>query len=125
MADHPHLFLDASYPEVLADIARTLHECLMQDPRIKLPHPVAAEVAMKVTEHLRLTIGGAATYIPRGINYELTLRDRQVWADFKGDNYHELARKYDLTEMRVRQIVNLAMRADKARRQQSLFETSE
>lgn len=120
-----HLFLDDSYPEVLADIARTIHERLMEDPRIKLAHPIAAEVAMSVAEHVRKNIGGVATYIPRGINYELTLRDREIWAEFKGDNYHELARKYDVTEMRVRQIVAQAMRIDKARRQQNLFETTD
>jgi Mor family transcriptional regulator len=117
-----HLFLDESYPEVLADIARTIHTRLMEDPRIKLAHPIAAEVAMSVAEHVRKNIGGVATYIPRGINYELTLRDREVWAGFKGDNYHELARKYDLTEMRVRQIVTQAARIEKARRQQNLFD---
>lgn len=120
-----HLFLDDSYPEVLADIARTIHERLMEDPRIKLAHPIAAEVAMSVAEHVRKNIGGVATYIPRGINYELTLRDREIWAEFNGDNYHELARKHDVTEMRVRQIVTQAMRIDKARRQQNLFETSD
>lgn len=117
-----HLFLDDSYPEVLADIARTIHEQLMEDPRAKLPHQVAAEVALSVTEHVRRRIGGAATYIPRGHSYELTLRDREIWSEFKGDNYSELARKYDITEMRVRQIMAQALRLDRARRQQGLFD---
>lgn len=120
-----HLILDDAYPEVLADIARTIHARLMDDPRVKLAHPIAAEVAMAVAEHVRKNIGGVATYIPRGINYELTLRDREVWAEFKGDNYAELARKYDLTEMRVRQIVAQAIRLDKAKRQQNLFNQDE
>lgn len=119
-----HLFLDDSYPEVLADIARTIHERLMEDPRVKLPHAIAAEVAMSVAEHVRKNIGGVATYIPRGLSYELTLRDREMWAEFKGDNYSALARKYDITEMRARQIITQAMRADKALRQQNLFESS-
>jgi Mor family transcriptional regulator len=120
-----HLIIDESYPEVLADIARTIHARLMEDPRVKLAHPIAAEVAMDVAEHVRKNIGGVATYIPRGINYDLTLRDREVWAKFKGDNYAELAREYDLTEMRVRQIVAQAGRIDKAKRQQNLFQLSE
>ncbi|MDP3841062.1 MAG: Mor transcription activator family protein [Oxalobacteraceae bacterium] len=120
-----HLFLDDSYPEVLADIARTIHERLMEDPRIKLPHPIAAEVAMSVAEHVRKNIGGVATYIPRGINYELTLRDKQMWMDFKGDNYSELARKYNLTDMRVRQVMERISKIERARRQQNLFEASD
>lgn len=125
MAEQPSLFLDDSYPEVLADIARTVHQRLMAHPRLKLAHPIAAEVAMDVAEHVRKNIGGVATYIPRGMSYELTQRDRQMWADFKGDNHSELARKYDMTEMRVRQIIGLAMKADKAARQQALFDDTE
>jgi Mor family transcriptional regulator len=122
MADTPHLILDASYPEVLADIARTMHQVLMEDPRIKLAHQVAAEVALTVAEHVRKNIGGVATYIPRGMSYELTLRDREIWTGFKGDNYAELARKYDMTEMRVRQIIAAAIRFDRQARQKGLFE---
>lgn len=121
MTEHPSLFLDESYPEVLADIARTIHEELMSDQRIQLPHPLAAEIALKVAEHVRRNIGGVATYIPRGMSYELTLRDRQMWAEFRGDNYAELARKYDKTEMRVRQIIAHAIKVDRAARQHNLF----
>ena len=122
MADTPHLILDDSYPEVLADIARTVHGVLMEDPRIKLAHPLAAELALTVAEHVRRNIGGVATYIPRGMSYVLTLRDREIWSDFSGDNYAALARKYDMTEMRVRQIITAAMRLDRAARQKGLFE---
>jgi Mor family transcriptional regulator len=122
MANTPHLILDDSYPEVLADIARTIHEVLMLDPRTKLAHQVAAEVALSVAEHVRKNIGGVATYIPRGMIYELTLRDREIWKDFKGDNYAALARQYDMTEMRVRQIIATAMKIDKLARQKGLFD---
>lgn len=123
MANTPHLILDDSYPEVLADIARTVHGVLMQDPRTKLEHQLAAEVALTVAEHVRVNIGGVATYIPRGMNYELTLRDRDIWNDFKGDNYAELARKHNVTEMRVRQIIVKATLIDKKTRQKGLFDS--
>jgi Mor family transcriptional regulator len=119
MPEQPSLFLDESYPEVLADIARTVHERLMA--RARLAHQEAAEIALDVAEHVRKNIGGVATYIPRGLSYELSLRDRQIWSEFKGDNHAELARKYDMTEMRVRQIIDRAARADRAARQQKLF----
>ena len=123
MADQPSLFLDDSYPEVLADIARTVHEQLMA--RARLAHQEAAEIALVVAEHVRKNIGGVATYIPRGLSYELSLRDRQIWSEFKGDNHAELARKYDMTEMRVRQIIDRAARTDRAARQHKLFPDSE
>jgi Mor family transcriptional regulator len=89
--------------------------------RARLAHQEAAEIALDVAEHVRKNIGGVATYIPRGLSYELSLRDRQIWSEFKGDNHAELARKYDMTEMRVRQIIDRAARADRAARQHKLF----
>lgn len=117
-----HLILDDAYPEVLADIAREIHTRLMDHPLVKLPHPIAAEVALGVAESVRHNIGGVAVYIPRGQNYELSLRDKQMWADFRGDNYGDLARKYEMSEMRVRQIMERIGKVEKAKRQQSLFE---
>ena len=119
-----HLILDDSYPEVLADIARQLHARLMEDPRVKLPHIVAAEVALSITEHVRKNVGGVSVYIPRGHAYEATQREIAIYRDFKGDNYHQLARQYNLTEMRIRQIVNHVSQVEKAKRQQNLFESS-
>ncbi|TCS38488.1 Mor family transcriptional regulator [Paucimonas lemoignei] len=115
------LILDEEYPEVLADIAREIHSRLMDHPLLKLEHPIAAEVALGVAEHVRKNIGGVATYIPRGLGYELSVRDRQMFEEFTGDNYHQLARKYELTEMRVRQVIAHVMRIERAKRQQNLF----
>lgn len=119
-----HLILDDTYPEVLADIAREIHMQLMNHPLVKLPHPIAAEVALGVAEKVRHNIGGVAVYIPRGRDYELSLRDKQMWADFKGDNYGELARKYEKSEMRIRQIMERIGKCEKSKRQQNLFEPS-
>ena len=119
-----HLFLDESYPEVLADIARQLHQQLMDDPRVKLPHQIAAEVALSVTEHVRKTVGGVSVYIPLGKHYEASKREVEIYQDFKGDNYHELVRKYKLTEMRIRQIVSKVNSLERAKRQANLFDSS-
>ncbi|KAF1043231.1 MAG: hypothetical protein GAK35_02323 [Herbaspirillum frisingense] len=119
-----HLFLDDSYPEVLADIARQIHQRLMEDPRVMLPHQVAAEVALSVTENVRKTVGGVSVYIPMGKHYEASKREMDIYNDFKGDNYHELVRKYKLTEMRIRQIVTKVTAIERAKRQKNLFDLS-
>jgi len=119
-----HLILDDAYPEVLADIAREIHRQLMEDPRTKLPHPVAAEMALSVAEHVRKNIGGVNVYIPRGHVYEATQREQQIYAEFKGDNYHQLARKWQLTEMRIRQIIEKVGQIERAKRQRSLFDAA-
>ena len=119
-----HLILDDEYPEVLADIAREIHSRLMDHPLVQLPHAIAAEMALGVTEHVRKNIGGVATYIPRGMAYELSIRDKKIYEKFNGENYHALAREFEMTEMRVRQIVTHVGRVERAKRQQSLFDAA-
>ena len=116
-----HLILDAEYPELLADIAREIHARLMDHKLLQLAHPIAAEIALSVTEHVRKNIGGVMTYVPRGQSYELSLRDRQMYAEFTGDNYGQLAQKNNMSEMRVRQIMAHVGRVERAKRQADMF----
>jgi Mor family transcriptional regulator len=55
----------------------------------------------------------------KGITVHLSARDRKMCAEFRGD-YKVLARKYNLTEVRVRQIVDSFQRAQYLSRQQGL-----
>ena len=64
-------------------------------------HQVLAQL-----QHLAAQKGGCTFYLPRSVAVHLTARDRELCSKFKGNNYYALAREYDLTEMRVRQIVD-------------------
>ena len=50
-------------------------------------------------------MGGAPLYLAKGVAVHLSARDRRMCEEFRGD-YKVLAKKYGLTEMRVRQIVS-------------------
>lgn len=52
---------------------------------------------------------GQSVYIP----IDRPRRNREIWAEFNGRNYHALARKFRLSERQVRDIVS----AEKTRRQ--------
>ncbi|WP_076591988.1 Mor transcription activator family protein [Herminiimonas arsenitoxidans] len=123
MSDTSSLMIDDSYPELLADIAREVYSHLKVHPKIKLQHQDAAEIAMSVSEHVRKNIGGVGLYLPKGVHYEASLREQEIYKDFKGDNFHILVRKYGLTEMRIRQIVTKVGNYERAKRQQNLFAT--
>ena len=66
-------------------------------------------------------VGGAYEYIPKGQTWLLSRRDREIYADFHGDNYRQLARKHHLSEMRIRQIIERCRAADIKARQAGLF----
>ena len=113
------LMLDDDYPEPLALIANAAYMWLTSN--LKLEHQQAAEAALSIAEAARRELGGGRIYVPKGREWELSRRDREIYAKFRGDNYLQLAREYNLTEMRVRQIIELRRKADIRSRQRGLF----
>lgn len=113
------LILDDDYPEALALIANAAYMWLTG--RLKLDHQTANEGALAIAEAARRELGGGNHYIPKGTDWELSRRDREIYAKFHGNNYDLLAREYDLTEMRIRQIIDRCRRADIRARQAPLF----
>jgi Mor family transcriptional regulator len=49
--------------------------------------------------------GGRMVYIPTGERLHQALRDALIWAEFKGHNQLALCQKYELTQVRVYQIL--------------------
>lgn len=107
------------YPELLEQIGQAIFRKLIS---FHLEQQLAQTWAFHLTEAIRTEVGGVQQYIPRGTAYELSLRDKQIWRDFRGNNFHELAHKYKLTEMQVRNIVKRARARDTLARQPSLLD---
>lgn len=78
-----------------------------------------AKLALMQLQYMANEIGGAAFYLAKGVAVYLSERDMKMCAEFRGD-YKVLARKYDLTEMRVRQIVDSWQKSRFLDRQQGL-----
>ena len=111
----------------MRDVALCLYEALvLQDDRAGQKQPEhswsrqllawAQQVLMQL-QHLAEQKGGRALYLAKGVAMHLSTRDRELCGKFRGDNYRALAREYDLTEMRVRQIVDAWQRECFAQRQ--------
>lgn len=112
--------LEATLPQGLTEPMREVALCLfealaLQDGRAGSKHPDddwrttlarLAQQALALLQHLAAQLGGSAIYLAKGVAVHLTARDRQMCAEFRGNNYVALARKYNLTEVRVRQIVS-------------------
>jgi Mor family transcriptional regulator len=62
---------------------------------------VGVENAVKLSEHL----GGLPFYFPKLDGLLLKKRDETIRREFTGSNHRELARKYSLSEQRIRDIV--------------------
>lgn len=115
-------YMGDAYPEVLQTIAVELCVQLSAHALLKaLTEEDVARIAFKATEALRSTHGGMSIYIGKGVCYESSLRDREVYELFNGSNYDDLARRYKLTPMRIRQIIQVCREEDRRRRQGNLF----
>lgn len=125
--------LEAMLPDGLTPDMRDVALCLFEapvlaDPRCGQPPTQSdwgdqlhawASLAMMQLQHLADQKGGVVMYLAKGVTAHLSARDRKMCAEFRGD-YKLLARKYNLTEMRVRQIVDAWQRAQFLNRQQGL-----
>lgn len=67
------------------------------------------EIAHKLCQDYR----GTLVYVPKDDDFLCAARDADIWAAFNGTNHQELADRYDLTPMRIYQII--AAQRDKQR----------
>lgn len=126
--------LEATLPQGLTEPMREVALCLfealaLQDDRAGSAHPddgwraqlqrLAQQVLAQLA-HMAAQLGGGAIYLAKGVAVQLSARDREMCAQFRGNNYAQLARSYGLTEMRVRQIVDAWQREKFLSRQGAL-----
>lgn len=110
--------IPATYPELLADVAQQVYADLVKDG---IKPAQAAKSTWKAIEHARVNIGGISEYIPKGLLYELSVRDREIFEKFKGNNFEELCREYGVSTMRIRQIVAKVLEEQVRLRQKDMF----
>lgn len=72
----------------------------------------AKQIAVECGEDVRAAWGGGVLYVSKGVEEKYRRRNTEILARFTGNNYQELARRYALTEMRIRQIIS-AMRRER------------
>lgn len=65
----------------------------------------AMNIAVGVTQKLRWFFGGGNVYFTKDHHRKLSQRDTDIFDAFDGGNFAELAFKYGLSEMRIRQII--------------------
>ena len=122
--------LDAVLPPGLTydmrDVACCLFEAMVlrddragsakPDPHWRVVLKAMARMSIIQLQHLAQEKGGKAIYLAKGVVAHLTARDLEMCAKFRG-NYDVLAKEYNLTPMRVRQIVDAYQQEQFALRQ--------
>lgn len=106
------------YPELLEFVGQIVH----RDLRERGLHPhICQELALLIGESIAIELGGTQIYIPRMLPHKLSERNQQIYREFRGDNYAQLARKHGLSTVQIRKIVAAAIEIDRRDRQSPLF----
>ena len=122
--------LEALLPERLGGSSRSLALCLYEalvlaDDRAGTPAPAGdwlrqleawAQQVLSQLRHVSDQMGGFNFYLAKNAGFGLDERDRRMWEEFRGD-YRAMAKKYGITEMRARQVIETARREEMASRQ--------
>lgn len=108
------------YPAPLCTLAQSIAESLQRNG---VEQAEAERIALDATDVLRFTHGGDAPYIPRGYLFDIYNEHKEMWEAFTGDNYEELARKFDCTVRHVRRVIAEIGRAERAKQQGDMFAT--
>lgn len=81
-----------------------LDELKLEDITDEQQRSLAELIGIENYKKLVETFGGSSIYIYKRDGFLRLLRDKRIKAEFKGD-YRELARKYNLSEVTVRNII--------------------
>jgi Mor family transcriptional regulator len=68
--------------------------------------PLVDVIGIDNVIRMSIIFGGTNMYFPKSDMLVKSIRDKRIRREFNGGNYKELARKYNLSESQVRNIIN-------------------
>ena len=96
----------SGWPEVWGDFARVFYVGLLASKELAAPRDALARAAIEQVHVLGYQMGGSQPYIPRGAFMEQSRNNELIRREFRGNNYGELATRYDLSVSHIRGIVH-------------------
>lgn len=118
MSANPNRLRDKHYPEQLSSLAAFVAELLQTKG---MEEKEAADLGFEAAEHVRKNFSGQPLYWPKGVIYESDVRSAQIYDEFNGRNVVELAKKYNLTKVRIYQIIRRVHDEQLTYRQPDMF----
>ena len=105
--------------EILSDLA-TQAKVLAHD--FNMQHDKAEQLGMALADYMATHWGGQLVCFPKDAKFRRHKRDIEMYHDFRGHNYSELATKYDMTERGVRKVIDRMTRIMITERQGDMFQ---
>ena len=110
-------------PEYNELLTRTVEIVAEEAKRAGMDDEGAVRMALATVERLCAEIGGGQVYFPKGEDAKIARRNGKIWAEFTGkpEDYARLAKKFDLTEMQIRNVIARERARDAKTRQGQMF----
>lgn len=108
----------SKYPEILRDLVDKAGEMLVEEG---IDRSKAQRLAWMLAELIRRDWGGQQIYLSKGLSYEISQRDLEIYREFDGSNHYYLAQKHNLTARQVYSVVARVRENELRRRQPALF----
>jgi Mor family transcriptional regulator len=115
--------MNNKYPELLRDLIDKASPEIAE--KMGLSMEMARQAVFVVAEVIRKDWSGDGLYLPKGLAYEISRRDREMYRKFTGNNHAALAREYDLSVRQVYARIALVGEEEFKRKQCNLFEQVE
>lgn len=97
------------------DVLQCVIDHALQELQKKgIEQEAALQVATSIADHLADTFGGQIISFPKDYCRKLQVRDAQIYAEFTGTNYPELAQRYGLSDRTVRKLIARAQARQKS-----------
>lgn len=98
--------LEPCSPEVWSELADLFFLSLRDAETLRsIPDGDIADAVVALVYQTAFSYGGHNFYLPKGVRLSAEIRDNKIAKEFKGNNIFEIAKKYQMTDMRVRQIL--------------------
>lgn len=94
---------------------------LLLDDELKRAQVNEPHLADRLIIALSHYFGGREIYIPADSKLKLALRNIAIWRNYNGRNIEQLAKRYNLTERLITEVIREQRQAEMRRRQRELF----
>ena len=107
-------------PELLIELAQ--HVASIIKEVLEIDPAIADQIGEAAASRMMRVWGGQSVYLPMGVTWKASQRDREMFREFNGRNHHDLARKFGVSLQWVYNVVKRVRKEEQERMQGKLFD---
>ena len=111
--------MQAKWPELLSELEIHITQ-LAKD--FNLDDETCEQLGVSTADFIATHFSGQVVCFPKDYRYKLANRDLEIYRKFRGNNWRELVKEFNMTESGIRKVMARVRRAISKRTQPDLFD---